>query len=77
MGNCQTGSAATLKRVLGLKLIDTDEPTASLLLQKPLDVTGGGVEHGGGEKFDSTMDDTYQSFLRFIRHYADCQGRAE
>ena len=77
VGNCQTGSAATLKRVLGLKLIDTDEPTASLLLQKPLDVTGGGVEHGGGEKFDSTMDDTYQSFLRFIRHYADCQGRAE
>jgi hypothetical protein len=73
VGNCQTGSAASFKRVLGLGLIDTTDPKRSLLLEKPLDVVGGGVAHGGGAKF--TPDDaTYQSFLRFITHYQSCQN---
>lgn len=77
VGNCETGSAATLKRVLGLGLVDLDNPQASLLLLKPLDDTGGGVEHGGDQKFSSSMDPSYQSFLRFIRHYAQCQTAAQ
>jgi hypothetical protein len=77
IGNCETGSAVSLARVLGLGLIDVDEPTESLLLLKPLDASGGGVEHGGGEKFASTMDPSYQSFLRFARHYAECQAQAQ
>lgn len=72
IGNCQTGSAVTFKRVIGLGLMDTDSPLKSLLLQKPLDVSGGGVKHGGGAKF-TPMDDTYKSFLRFIQHYQQCQ----
>jgi hypothetical protein len=72
IGNCQTGSAATLKRVLSLGLINPDEPSKSLLLQKPLDKTGGGVAHGGGAKF-TTGDIAYLSFTRFIDHYAQCQ----
>jgi hypothetical protein len=72
VGNCGTGSAVTLKRVLTLGLIDTDQPTKSLLLQKPLDKVGGGVTHGGGAKF-TPVDSAYQSFLRFILHYQNCQ----
>jgi hypothetical protein len=72
VGNCQTGSAATLKRVLELGLINVDEPSKSLLLQKPLDKFGGGVAHGGGAKF-TTSDIAYQSFTRFIEHYRQCQ----
>lgn len=77
VGNCKTGSAVSLARVLALGLIDVDEPTSSLLLLKPLDVEGGGVEHGGDAKFSSPMDPSYQSFLRFIQHYADCQNGAK
>jgi hypothetical protein len=72
VGNCQTGSASTLKRVLALGLMNLEEPKQSLLLQKPLDDVGGGVNHGGGAKF-TPMDDTYKSFLRFIEHYRECQ----
>lgn len=72
VGNCQTGSAATLKRVLALRLINVEDPSKSLLLQKPLDTYGGGVPHGGGAKF-STVDIAYQSFTRFIEHYRQCQ----
>lgn len=72
VGNCQTGSAASLKRVITLGLIDTDEPEHSLLLQKPLDQSGGGVAHGGGAKF-TTGDPAYLSFSRFINHYRQCR----
>ncbi|HKY34419.1 MAG TPA: hypothetical protein VJN18_00655 [Polyangiaceae bacterium] len=73
-GNCETGSAVTLARTLGLGLIDTETPSASLLLLKPLDDAGGGVMHGGDQKFAGTEDPTYVSFLRFIQHYADCKA---
>lgn len=43
VGNCETGSAASLKRVLALGLIDLDAPKESLLLQKPLDEVAGGA----------------------------------
>jgi hypothetical protein len=71
VGNCQTGSAVTLKRVLSLGLIDTETPTASLLLQKPLAISGGGVTHGGGAKFTSD-DPAFLSFQRFVMHYQQC-----
>jgi hypothetical protein len=77
VGNCETGSAVSLARVLGLGLIDVEDPSSSLLLLKPLDVAGGGVEHGGDAKFSSTMDPSYQSFLRFVQYYADCQAENE
>lgn len=73
VGNCETGSAVSLKRVLALDLIDLADPEASLLLRKPLDESGGGVEHGGGAKF-TKADDAYASFLRFIQHYAECRA---
>jgi hypothetical protein len=72
VGNCGTGSAVTFKRVRDLGLINADDPTQSLLLLKPLDVAGGGVKHGGGDKF-TKADPAYLSFQRFIEHYAACQ----
>jgi hypothetical protein len=72
VGNCQTGSAVTFKRVRELGLIDLQDPNRSLLLLKPLDVSGGGVMHGGGDKF-TKADPTYLSFQRFILHYQKCQ----
>jgi hypothetical protein len=73
VGNCQTGSAATFERVLALGLINVDEPSQSLLLQKPLDTFVGGVAHGGGTKF-TTGDIAYRSFARFIDHYRQCRA---
>jgi hypothetical protein len=70
VGNCQTGSAVSLKRVIGLGLLDMDDPSSSLLLQKPLDLPG--ARHGGGAKF-TIEDPAYVSFLSFITHYRDCQ----
>ena len=72
VGNCQTASAVSLKRVLTLGLINTDDTSKSLLLLKPLDKYGGGVAHGGGAKF-TREDATYLSFTRFIEHYQQCQ----
>jgi hypothetical protein len=72
VGNCQTGSAVTLKRVLSLGLIDLEQPDQSLILLKPLTERNGGVKHGGDEKFADMTDLAYQSFLRFIVHYKDC-----
>lgn len=72
VGNCQTGSAVSLKRALALGLINVSQPSQSLLLLKPLDSYGGGVPHGGGAKF-TKADPSYASFTRFIEHYARCQ----
>ena len=72
VGNCQTGSAVTLKRALSLGIINPSQPASSLILLKPLDRIGGGLAHGGGAKF-TTADISYLSFQRFIEHYAQCQ----
>jgi hypothetical protein len=72
VGNCATGSAATFKNARDLGIFDTDDPTQSLILLKPLDVAGGGVTHGGAQKFADKTDPTYQSFLRFALHYKAC-----
>jgi len=74
LGNCATGSAATFKNMRDLGIFDTDDPTQSLLLLKPLDRAGGGVAHGGAQKFADKTDPTYQSFLRFAIHYKACQA---
>lgn len=72
VGNCETGSAASFKRVVELGLIDAQTPEQSLLVLKPLDSLGG-VQHGGGTKF-TLKDPAYESFLRFIAHYQSCQS---
>jgi len=74
-GNCNNGSAITFKNARDLGILDAEHPTESLILLKPLDKSGGGVAHGGGEKFSDTSDPTYQSFLRFLDLYHRCKAR--
>jgi hypothetical protein len=73
VGNCETGSAASLKRVVELGLLDTEAPAQSLLLRKPLDPRSGGLTHGGGIKF-SLDDPAYLSILRFATRYQMCRA---
>lgn len=70
IGNCETGSAVSLKRMLELGVFDLNDPEQSLLLLKPLDLPEN--RHGGGAKF-TTKDQAYQSFLGFIARYRDCK----
>jgi hypothetical protein len=53
-------------------MIDTSDPTQSTLLRKPLDVSAGGLPHGGGAKFAGPNDPSYVSFLSFIEYYIGC-----
>jgi hypothetical protein len=71
VGNCGTGSAVSLARMLDLGIIDVRTPEASLLLRKPLDLADN--RHGGGAKF-TTKDQAYRSFLAFIELYQSCQS---
>lgn len=57
--------AATLKHLVEAGLIDTDEPTQSLILQKPTMQ----VKHGGGIKM-VIGDRTYKQFRTFLEDYA-------
>ena len=57
--------AATLKHLVEAGLIDTDEPTQSMLLQKPTMQ----VKHGGGIKM-VIGDRSYKQFRKFLEDYA-------
>jgi hypothetical protein len=70
--DCNSGSLETFHNVVTAGLIDTNDPTQSLLLRKPLDPSEGGVTHGGGAKFDGTTDPTYVSFLSFFEYWIGC-----
>ena len=69
LGNCETGAATSLRRMLELGVIDLSDPEQSLLLQKPRDLPEN--RHGGGAKF-TPKDRAYRSFLRFIELYGRC-----
>lgn len=73
-GNCDQASLATLREIERRGYIDLDEPARSLLLLKPLDEAGGGIEHGGGAKFHSEDDVSYVDFSTFIERYVECFG---
>jgi hypothetical protein len=70
--SCDLGSLQTMRNVVELGLVDPADPTMSLLLLKPLDVGGGGVEHGGHEKFVDKTDPAYEDFLAWIERWAEC-----
>ena len=57
--------AGTLKHLVEAGLIDTDEPTQSLILQKPTMQ----VKHGGGVKM-VVGDRSYKQFRKFLEDYA-------
>jgi len=69
---CNAGSLETFNNVVSSGLIDTSDPSHSLLLLKPLAAAGSGVTHGGGAKFDGVKDPSYVSFLSFIEYWVGC-----
>lgn len=75
-GACDIGSLETMHNVIDLGLVDVDDPEQSLLLLKPLAESLGGVEHGGGDKFDAIDDGAYKDFKRWIDRYVACQNAA-
>jgi len=70
--NCNAGSLQTFHNVVTSGLIDAGDPTQSLLLLKPLDVSKGGVLHGGGAKFSGVDDVMYESILSFVEYWTGC-----
>lgn len=71
-GNCATAALQTMKNIINSGYINTDDPTQSLLLMKPLALEAGGVAHGGHDKFADQTDPSYVAFLEFIQRYTDC-----
>jgi hypothetical protein len=61
----------TMYAVIGGGYVDWDTPSDSLLLTKPL---AGIVDHGGGDKLDSTSDPAYVDILAWIEEYAACRS---
>ena len=61
----KAGAEATMKYLIGSKLIDVEKPEKSLLLLKPLKE----VDHGGGKKF-LQGDQGYRAFRAWIEDYA-------
>jgi hypothetical protein len=74
IGDCELGGLATMRNVIDTGLVDAADPTASLLLLKPLAESAGGVEHGGSDKFEDTTDSAYVDFRRWIERWAACQN---
>ncbi|HEV8551579.1 MAG TPA: hypothetical protein VGQ57_21170 [Polyangiaceae bacterium] len=70
--SCNAGSLETFHNVIDLGLVDTQDPTQSLLLLKPVDAAGSGITHGGGAKFSGPSDPSYQSFLSFFEYWIGC-----
>lgn len=73
-GNCDNSSLETMHNVVEAGLINVAEPEKSLLLLKPLAEGGGGVPHGGHEKFYPGNDPGYDNFVYWLKRYAACQG---
>ena len=73
-GTCDTSSLETMHNVLDAGLVNLDDPDQSLLLLKPLAEGGGGVPHGGHEKFSPGGDPGYDNFRYWLQRYVACQG---
>lgn len=73
-GNCDESSLETMREVIDAGLVDVKDPLRSLLLLEPLAEGGGGVPHGGHEKFSPGSDPGYDNFVYWLRRYAACQS---
>jgi hypothetical protein len=68
MGGDRQAALRTMYNMLGLKMVDTENPSASTMLTKPL------AEEEGGlcAKFKDAEDISYRDFLKWIEAYAEC-----
>ena len=72
-GDCNESSLETMHEVIDAGLVDAAAPLRSLLLLKPLAEGGGGVPHGGHEKFSPGSDPGYDNFVYWLQRYAACR----
>lgn len=70
------GADETFDRIIEWGLVDTSDPSQSLILLKPLARASGGVRHGGGTKFRNLEDPAYIDFRWWIAYYAQCTNPA-
>lgn len=75
-GDCLVASLASLRAVEELGYINTETPEESLLIQKPLAESDGGLPHGGHDKFVAG-DKVHRAFLHFATRYAACENSTE
>jgi len=73
-GSCDEASLVTMHALIDAGLVDVKDPLQSLLLLKPLAEGGGGVPHGGHEKFTPGGDPGYENFASWLKRYAACRG---
>lgn len=71
--DCAESLTRTFNNVQQRGYLNLEQPEQSLLLLKPLPESQGGVEHGGGDKFQDEADPAYVSFKYFIERLAACQ----
>lgn len=67
--DCNEASLRTLRNVITKGYINSQDPDASLLLLKPLNI----IPHHGGAKFEDEADEGYAAFKYFIDYYIACQ----
>ena len=75
-GSCDESSLETMHNIVEAGLVDLAEPEKSLFIQKPLGEEGGGVAHGGHQKFYPGSDPGYDNFLYWVKRYAACQTQS-
>ena len=73
VGSCALGTSRTMREVIDGGLLDTADPSQSLLLLKPLSESAGVVEHGGHDKMNVTDDPAYVDMLAWIERFSACQ----
>lgn len=65
-------AALTMFNLIGIDALDVEDPLASRMITKPLALSAGGTEHGGGNKFDDVYDQAYQDFAIWVAGYSAC-----
>lgn len=66
------GARQTITNLYALGAIDFDNPRKSRVLLKPLREDEGGIEHGGGGKYQDREDDLYKAFYAWILMQRQC-----
>lgn len=64
----------TMYQIIGKQLLNLQTPEKSKFLLKPLVGKLGGIDHDGGDKFETKSDPAYVDFLAWIKQYAGCHG---
>ena len=71
-GELLEAASMSMYNLIGIGAFDPYDPANSQALLKPMAMSMGGVEHGGGDKFYDFADLAYQDFMVFALQYGAC-----